>query len=323
VEGLIARIYRNRDGVVEASKAFLRGRMGREEYLSILERFRSEQSEAVRQLLCVARQMNPVRRARTLMVIAADNRLTAIAQAVRSVLNGEVGRWAALVLEERFSLTAPLAAAPEQAPATPQPPGGEASPAIPESEAPTPALEMLEASLQPSHPESEPQPALQREGTLPEATPQPEAPAERRERITIRIEGVRAAVARALSSVAQKSSKGPVHLYRELDDLLALKDLNRLEEQLIYLSKLLLMCLMGEVDLNTARELGEDYGSKIRELMAKGHRVREQVATKVMEAVRASEERQDVRDLALLVSLAAGQPLGRVEGARACSSSSS
>jgi len=344
VEDLIARIARNRDAVVEASKAFLRGRMGREEYLSALERFRREQSEAVMQLLAKARQMDPVRRARTLMAVAIDNRLAAIAQAVRSAMDGEEGRWAALVLEERFSLAAPRQApqqpptpqviGPEKAaPPMPQEPEGarpaamreveptpltvgeseEAPPAAPEPETPAPA---------PS-PQPEPQPAPQRGDTQLEVAPQPEAPAGPAQQApAVRIEGVRAAVARALGSLPRRPPRGPVQLHRELDDLLALRDLNGLEEQLIYLSKLLLMYLMGELDLGTARELGEDYGSRIKELAARGHRVREEIAAKAAEAARMVEERQEVRDLALLASLAA-QPSGRVEDARAWSSSSS
>jgi hypothetical protein len=333
VEDLIARIARNRDAVVEASKAFLRGRMGMEEYLSALERFRREQSEAVMQLLAKARQMDPVRRARTLMAVAIDNRLVAIAQAVRSAMDGEEGRWAALVLEERFSLAAPrqpptlqLAGPEKAAPPMPQEPEGalrevepavggpeEAPPAAPEPETPAPA---------PS-PQPEPQPAPQRGDTPLGAAPQPEAPAGPAQQApAVRIEGVRAAVARALGSLPKRPPRGPVQLHRELDDLLALRDLNGLEEQLIYLSKLLLMYLMGELDLGTARELGGDYGSRIKELAARGHRVREEIAAKAAEAARMVEERQEVRDLALLASLAA-QPSGRVEDARAWSSSSS
>jgi hypothetical protein len=135
------------------------------------------------------------------------------------------------------------------------------------------------------------------------------------------VEGVRAAVARALGSLPQKPTRGPVQVYRELDDLLALRDLSGLEEQLIYLAKLLLTYLMGEASLDVARELGEDYGSKIRELAERGHRVREEVAARVLEAARMAEARGEVRDLALLASLAAGP--GRPEGVRAWPSSSS
>jgi hypothetical protein len=406
VEDLTARIARNRDGVVEASKAFLRGRMGREEYLSALERFRREQSEAVRQLLSMARQMDPVRRARTLMVVAVDNRLVALAQAIRSVMDGELGRWASLVLEERFSQAQPLqlpatqqvqetatpvAEAPEapvEAPAgigpgepqeqaaTAKPPSEAletaqetasleepetAAPEEPEAiaepeptaiaEAAPPAIaEPWSAPQQPSGeppiaPEPEPAPQALQEalGEPPkpspaEPEPQPAQPAEpvpaRQEpaaqpvppqeppRTTIRVEGVRAAVARALGSLSQKPpTRGPVQVYRELDDLLALRDLSGLEEQLIFLAKLLLTYLMGEAPLDVARELSEDYGSKIRELAERGHRVREEVAARVLEAARMAEAREEVRDLALLASLAAGP--GRPEGVRAWPSSSS
>jgi hypothetical protein len=141
-------------------------------------------------------------------------------------------------------------------------------------------------------------------------------------RTTIRVEGVRAAVARALGSLSQKPpTRGPVQVYRELDDLLALRDLSGLEEQLIFLAKLLLTYLMGEAPLDVARELSEDYGSKIRELAERGHRVREEVAARVLEAARMAEAREEVRDLALLASLAAGP--GRPEGVRAWPSSSS
>jgi hypothetical protein len=391
VEDLTARIARNRDGVVEASKAFLRGRMGREEYLSALERFRREQSEAVRQLLSMARQMDPVRRARTLMAVAVDNRLVAVAQAIRSVMDGEWGRWASLVLEERFSQAQPLqlpatqqvqetatpvAEAPEapvEAPAgigpgepqeqaatakqaaeaapetasleepeaiaepeptaiaeaappaiaepwsAPQQPSGE-PPIAPEPEpAPQALQEALGEPPKPSPAEPEPQPAQPAE-----PVPARQEPAARPEppRTTIRVEGVRAAVARALGSLSQKPpTRGPVQVYRELDDLLAMRDLSGLEEQLIYLSKLLLTYLMGEAPLDVARELGEDYGSKIRELAERGHRVREEVAARVLEAARMAEAREEVRDLALLASLAAGP--GRPEGVRAWPSSSS
>jgi hypothetical protein len=391
VEDLTARIARNRDGIVEASKAFLRGRMGREEYLSALERFRREQSEAVRQLLSMARQMDPVRRARTLMAVAVDNRLVAVAQAIRSVMDGEWGRWASLVLEERFSQAQPLQLpaaqqvqeAPEasvEAPAGigPGEPQEQAAPAKPLSEAletapETASLEEPEAIAEPEPtaiteaappaivepesapqqpsgeppiaPEPEPAPQASQEalGEPPkpspaETEPQPAQPAEpvpaRQEpaarpeppqeqpRTTIRVEGVRAAVARALGSLSQKPpTRGPVQVYRELDDLLALRDLSGLEEQLIYLSKLLLTYLMGEAPLDVARELGEDYGSKIRELAERGHRVREEVATRVLEAARMAEAREEVRDLALLASLATGP--GRPEGVRAWPSSSS
>ena len=401
MEDLTARIARNRDGVVEASKAFLRGRMGREEYLSALERFRREQSEAVRQLLSMARQMDPVRRARTLMAVAVDNRLVAVAQAIRSVMDGEWGRWASLVLEERFSQAQPLqlpaaqqvAVAPEapvEAPAGigPGEPQEQAATAKPLSEAletapETASLEELETAVEaepeaiaepeptaiaeaappaivepesapqqpsgetPIAPEPEPAPQASQEAQpAPEALgeppkpsqaepePQPAQPAEpvpawqepaaRPEppRTTIRVEGVRAAVARALGSLSQKPpTRGPVQVYRELDDLLALRDLSGLEEQLIYLSKLLLTYLMGEAPLDVARELGEDYGSKIRELAERGHRVREEVAARVLEAARMAEAREEVRDLALLASLAAGP--GRPEGVRAWPSSSS
>jgi hypothetical protein len=397
VEDLTARIARNRDGIVEASKAFLRGRMGREEYLSALERFRREQSEAVRQLLSMARQMDPVRRARTLMAVAVDNRLVAVAQAIRSVMDGEWGRWASLVLEERFSQAQPLQLpaaqpvreapeAPVEAPAGigPGEPQEQAATAKPLSEAletapETASLEELEtiaepeptviaeaappaivepwsAPQQPSGeppiaPEPEPAPQASQEAQpAPEALgeppkpsqvepePQPAQPAEpvpaRQEpaarpeppqeqpRTTIRVEGVRAAVARALGSLSQKPpTRGPVQVYRELDDLLALRDLSGLEEQLIYLSKLLLTYLMGEASLDVARELGEDYGSKIRELAERGHRVREEVAARVLEAARMAEAREEVRDLALLASLATGP--GRPEGVRAWPSSSS
>ena len=403
MEDLTARIARNRDGVVEASKAFLRGRMGREEYLSALERFRREQSEAVRQLLSMARQMDPVRRARTLMAVAVDNRLVAVAQAIRSVMDGEWGRWASLVLEERFSQAQPLQLpaaqqvreapeAPVEAPAGigPGEPQEQAATAKPLSEAletapETASLEELETAVEPEAiaepeptaiaeaappaiaepgsapqqpsmeppiaPEPEPAPQASQEAQpAPEALgeppktsqvepePQPAQPAEpvpaRQEpaarpeppqeqpRTTIRVEGVRAAVARALGSLSQKPpTRGPVQVYRELDDLLALRDLSGLEEQLIYLSKLLLTYLMGEASLDVARELGEDYGSKIRELAERGHRVREEVAARVLEAARMAEAREEVRDLALLASLAAGP--GRPEGVRAWPSSSS
>jgi len=389
VEDLTARIARNRDGIVEASKAFLRGRIGREEYLSSLERFRREQSEAVRQLLSMARQMDPVRRARTLTAVAVDNRLVALAQAIRSVMDGEWGRWASLVLEERFSQAQPLQLpaaqqvqeapeAPVEAPAGigPGEPQEQAAPAKPLSEAleaapetasleepetiaepePTAIVEPESAPQQPSGeppiaPEPEPapqasqeaQPAPEALGEPPkpspaETEPQPaqraepvparQEPAARPEppqeppRATIRVEGVRAAVARALGSLSQKPpTRGPVQVYRELDDLLALRDLSGLEEQLIYLSKLLLTYLMGEAPLDVARELGEDYGSKIRELAERGHRVREEVAARVLEAARMAEARGEVRDLALLASLAAGP--GRPEGVRAWPSSSS
>lgn len=393
MEDLTARIARNRDGVVEASKAFLRGRMGREEYLSALERFRREQSEAVRQLLSVARQMDPVRRARTLMAVAVDNRLVAVAQAIRSVMDGEWGRWASLVLEERFSQAQPLQLpaaqqvqeapeAPVEAPAGLGPgepqeqaaPAKQAAEAAPETasleepetaveagpeaiepeptaiaEAAPPAIVEPESAPQqpsgepPIAPEPEPAPQALQEalGEPPRpspAEPQPAQPAEpvpaRQEpetrpeppqeppRTTIRVEGVRAAVARALGSLSQKPpTRGPVQVYRELDDLLTLRDLSGLEEQLIYLSKLLLTYLMGEASLDVARELGEDYGSKIRELAERGHRVREEVAARVLEAARMAEAREEVRDLALLASLAAGP--GRPEGVRAWPSSSS
>jgi predicted transcriptional regulator len=289
------------------------------------------------QLLAKARQMDPVRRARTLMAVAIDNRLAAIAQAVRSAMDGEEGRWAALVLEERFSLAAPrqtppqpptpqLAGPEKTAPPMPKEPEGAmrgVEPTVGESEeAPPAALEPETPAPAPS-PQPEPQPAPQRGDTQLGAAPQPEAPAGPAQQApAVRIEGVRAAVARALGSLPKRPPRGPVQLHRELDDLLALRDLNGLEEQLIYLSKLLLMYLMGELDLSTARELGEDYGSRIKELAARGHRVREEIAAKAAEAARMVEERQEVRDLALLASLAA-QPSGRVEDARAWSSSSS
>jgi hypothetical protein len=365
--------------------------MGREEYLSALERFRREQSEAVRQLLSMARQMDPVRRARTLMAVAVDNRLVAVAQAIRSVMDGEWGRWASLVLEERFSQAQPLQLpaaqqvqeapeAPVEAPAGigPGEPQEQAAPAKPPSEAletapETASLEEPEAIAEPEPtaiaeaappaivgsesapqqpsgeppvaPEPEPVPQASQEalGEPPkpspaETEPKPAQPAEpvpaRQEpvarpeppqeqpRTTIRVEGVRAAVARALGSLPQKPpTRGPVQVYRELDDLLALRDLSGLEEQLIYLSKLLLTYLMGEAPLDVARELGEDYGSKIRELAERGHRVREEVAARVLEAARMAEAREEVRDLALLASLAAGP--GRPEGVRAWPSSSS
>ena len=403
MEDLTARIARNRDGIVEASKAFLRGRIGREEYLSSLERFRREQSEAVRQLLSMARQMDPVRRARTLTAVAVDNRLVALAQAIRSVMDGEWGRWASLVLEERFSQAQPLqlpAAQPAQETATPvavapeapvEAPAGigpgepqeQAAAAKPPSEAletapeaasleepeaiaepeptaiteaaPPAIVEPASAPQRPSGepliaPEPEPAPqALQEAQPAPEALgeppkpspaetePQPAQPAgpgparqepaarpeppQEQPRTTIRVEGVRAAVARALGSLPQKPTRGPVQLYRELDDLLALRDLSGLEEQLIYLSKLLLTYLMGEAPLDVARELGEDYGSRVRELAERGNRVREEVAARVLEAARMAEARGEVRDLALLASLAAGP--GRPEGVRAWPSSSS
>jgi hypothetical protein len=377
VEDLTARIARNRDGIVEASKAFLRGRMGREEYLSALERFRREQSEAVRQLLSMARQMDPVRRARTLMAVAVDNRLVAVAQAIRSVMDGEWGRWASLVLEERFSQAQPLQLpaaqqvqeapeAPVEAPAgiwsgEPQEQAAAAKPlsealetapetasleepeaiAEPEptaiTEAAPPAIVGSESAPQqpsgepPIAPEPEPAPqALQEAQPAQPAEPVParQEPAARPEppqeppRTTIRVEGVRAAVARALGSLPQKPpTRGPVQVYRELDDLLALRDLSGLEEQLIYLSKLLLTYLMGEAPLDVVRELGEDYGSRVRELAERGHRVREEVAARVLEAARMAEARGEVRDLALLASLAAGP--GRPEGVRAWPSSSS
>jgi hypothetical protein len=397
VEDLILAILANRDGIVEASKAFLRGRMGREEYLSALERFRREQSEAVRQLLSMARQMDPVRRARTLMAVAVDNRLVAVAQAIRSVMDGEWGRWACLVLEERFSQAQPLqlpaAQQVQEAPEAPvEAPAGigsgepqeQAAPAKPLSEAletapetasleepetavepeaiaepeptaiteaappvtvepesapqqpsgeppitpePEPAPQALQEALgeppKPSPAETEPQPAQPAEPVPARQEPaaRPEPPQEQ-PRTTIRVEGVRAAVARALGSLPQKPpTRGPVQVYRELDDLLALRDLSGLEEQLIYLSKLLLTYLMGEASLDVARELGEDYGSKIRELAERGHRVREEVRVRVLEAARMAEARGEVRDLALLASLAAGT--GRPEGVRAWPSSSS
>jgi hypothetical protein len=306
-------------------------------------------------------------------------------------MDGEWGRWASLVLEERFSQAQPLqlpAAQPvREAPEAPvEAPAGiwsgepqeQAAPAKPLSEAletapETASLEEPEAIAEPEPtaiaeaappaivgsesapqqpsgeppiaPEPEPVPQASQEalGEPPkpspaETEPQPAQPAEpvpaRQEpaarpeppqeppRTTIRVEGVRAAVARALGSLSQKPpTRGPVQVYRMLDDLLALRDLSGLEEQLIYLSKLLLTYLMGEASLDVARELGEDYGSKIRELAERGHRVREEVAARVLEAARMAEAREEVRDLALLASLAAGP--GRPEGVRAWPSSSS
>jgi hypothetical protein len=205
----------------------------------------------------------------------------------------------------------------------PQQPSGE-PPIAPEPEpVPQASQEALGEPPKPSPAETEPQPAQPAEPVPARQEPaaRPEPPQEQ-PRTTIRVEGVRAAVARALGSLSQKPpTRGPVQVYRMLDDLLALRDLSGLEEQLIYLSKLLLTYLMGEASLDVARELGEDYGSKIRELAERGHRVREEVAARVLEAARMAEAREEVRDLALLASLAAGP--GRPEGVRAWPSSSS
>ena len=333
-EELRDRITRNRDEVVEATKSFLRGRMGREEYLAALERFRREQSEAVGRLLSLARQMDPVRRARLLMSVAADNRLTAIAQAVRSVLDGEVGRWAGLVLEERFNLAAPMPQQPAQPEAAeeaaaqpvepaPQPPAeprleeglqplreevgppAPELPAIPEPQADPPAPVAPPAPEPPAQPAPQPAPQPEARPEAAEEPPAKQAPTEAPARPAIRAEGVREAVARALGSFAQRPARGPVQLYRELDDLLSLGDLGPLEEQLIYLAKLLLKYLMGEVDLELARELGEEYGAMVRDHASRGHRARERVAAAVAEAARMAEARAEVRDLAALASLAA------------------
>jgi hypothetical protein len=108
VDGLIEEIFRNREEIYSASKAFLKDGLSIDDYLLELERFRREQYEALDRFYSQVRSLNPIAMAKMVNRVRADphlENLYHIAQEVKEKLSERdrrLGEWASKVLMEKL-----------------------------------------------------------------------------------------------------------------------------------------------------------------------------------------------------------------------------
>jgi hypothetical protein len=321
VEGLIEEIFRNREEVYSASKAFLKDGLQAEEYLPELERFRREQLEALDRFYSQVRTLNPIAMANMVNRVRTDPRLVNLYHIAKRVgrklseMDRRLGEWAAMVLMERLKEAGepPVPIAPRKAPemvvreppaqpadaievveprpevgpetvAMPEPPA--ASPAVPEPDVPPPVV---------------PEPTI---GNAPTIAPQPEAPKAKAPiapQVPVRREIDRAAIAAAVErAVVKVRKRSPMEVYNDLYELLN-KTLIGPEQPLVSLCWLIMSYLLGETNYEELKELSQDYIVVLKS--AKNPIFRPEVRRLVIEVVAHAEERTELKPFASFVQL--------------------
>jgi len=101
---------------------------------------------------------------------------------------------------------------------------------------------------------------------------------------------------------AMKAKRSPAEVYNDLDVLLSeLPEKTMAEMQLIYLSRLMMLYLLGEANYEELKELSEEYIKDLKS--SKGLAVRPEVRRLTMEAAKLAEEREELKPIASLIQL--------------------
>jgi hypothetical protein len=320
VEGLIEEIFRNREEVYSASKAFLKDGLSQEDYLPELERFRREQLEAFDRFYSQVGALNPIAMANAVNRVRTDPQLANLCHIARRVgrklseTDRRLGEWAAMVLMERLKEAGepPVPIAPRKAPemvvreppaqpadaievVEPRPEVGPETAAMPEPPAASPAV-----------PEPDVPPLVVPEPTIGNAptAPQPEAPKAKAPiapQVPVRREIDRAAIAAAVErAVVKVRKRSPMEVYNDLYELLS-RTLIGPEQPLVSLCWLIVSYLLGETNYEELKELSQDYIVVLKS--AKNPIFRPEVRRLAVEVVAHAEERTELRPFASFVQL--------------------
>ncbi|MDT7860193.1 MAG: hypothetical protein RRA34_04925 [Candidatus Calditenuis sp.] len=319
VEGLIERtieeIFRNREEVYSASKAFLKDGLRAEEYLPELERFWRTQLEALDRFYSEVKKLNPIEMAKMVNRVRADPRLANLYHIAKRVgrklseVDRRLGEWAAMVLEERLKEAGepPVPIAPRRAPevVVREPPAR-----------PADAIEVAEirpeaaAVPEPPVPEPRAQPLVVPEpttGNAPTIAHQPEAPKEKppvAPQVPVRREIDRAAIAAAVERAVVKARKrSPMEVYYDLYELLS-RALIGPEQPLVSLCWLIMSYLLGETNYEELTELSQDYIAALKS--AENMVFRPEIRRLAVEVVAHAEEKTELRPFASFVQLCLG-----------------
>jgi hypothetical protein len=294
VDGLIERtieeIFRNREEIYSASKAFLKDELPAEEYLPELVRFMTVQYEALDRFYSQVRTLNPIAMANAVNRVRTDPRLANLYRIAKGVgrklseTDRRLGEWAAMVLMERLKEAGepPVHIAPGKAP--------EAVVRVPPAE-PKPAAER-EVAVRHGPIALSPPEAPKAEVPV---TPQPQVQTPRRE---IDRAAIITAVDRAVVKVRAKRS--PMEVYRDLDGLLN-DFLAGPEQPLVFLCRLMMSYLLGVVNYEDLKELPEEYIGQLKP--ARSSVVRPEVRRLAVEAAKLAEEREELKPFASFVQL--------------------
>jgi hypothetical protein len=320
VEGLIEEIFRNREEVYSASKAFLKDGLSQEDYLPELERFRREQLEAFDRFYSQVGALNPIAMANAVNRVRTDPQLANLCHIAKRVgrklseTDRRLGEWAAMVLMERLKEAGepPVPIAPRKAPemvvreppaqpadaievVEPGPEVGPETAAMPEPPAASPAV-----------PEPDVPPLVVPEPTIGNAptAPQPEAPKAKAPiapQVPVRREIDRAAIAAAVErAVVKVRKRSPMEVYNDLYELLS-RTLIGPEQPLVSLCWLIVSYLLGETNYEELKELSQDYIVVLKS--AKNPIFRPEVRRLAVEVVAHAEERTELRPFASFVQL--------------------
>jgi hypothetical protein len=318
VEGLIEEIFRNREEVYSASKAFLKDGLQAEEYLPELERFRREQLEALDRFYSQVRTLNPIAMANAVNRVRTDPRLANLHQIAKGVgrklseSDKRLGEWAAMVLMERLKEAGepPVPIAPRKAPEvvmrvpSPAPPADAIEVVEPKPEVEPETVAMPEPPVaSPTVREPDVPPLVVPEPTI--GAPQPEAPKAKAPiapQVPVRREIDRAAIITAVDRAVVKvrAKRSPMEVYRDLDKLLN-GDLVEPEQQLVFLCRLMMSYLLGVVNYEDLKELSEEYIEQLKP--ARSSVIRPEVRRLAVEAARFAEEREELKPFASFVQL--------------------
>ncbi|MEM2692356.1 MAG: hypothetical protein QXW56_02590 [Nitrososphaerota archaeon] len=312
---LVDRALQNRERVVAASKGYLKGSMSLDEYLAELENFRREQSAILSSIAEEARRLDPLSRARTLSALLNDGRLGSLSQIIGMRLrerDHRLGRWASLVLEERFQEAGePPVPVAERAEAARQPQA--ATHAAPIQPIAQPVQDLV-------IPRGDTAVEEGGSGTRPAEPPTPVARAIEPERpqptpARVNREALIAAVDRAVGRVRITGrERSAIEVFSDLDRLLSRGVLGA-EQYLVFIARLVLGYLLGSIDREEMAELAEEYVSALK---SSADVVRPEVRGLVLEAMRLAESRPEpeLKSIVAAVQLyMSGQtdPQGRVE----------
>jgi hypothetical protein len=292
VDGLIEEIFRNREEIYSASKAFLKDGLSIDDYLLELERFRREQYEAFDRFYSQVKKLNPIDMAKMVNRVRADPRLASlyhIAQEVKRKLSKtdrRLGEWAAMVLMERLkeAVEPPVPITPRKAPAELKPAAG-------------PEVVVRQKPITLSPPEAP-------KAEVPLA-PQPQVQTPRKE---IDKAAIITAVDRVVVKVRAKRS--PLEVFRDLDGLLN-GDLNGPEQQLVFLCRLMMAYLLGAVNYEDLKELSEEYIEQLK--LSRSSVVRPEVRRLAIEAAKLAEEREELKPMTSFVQLYLSEAREEVE----------
>lgn len=304
VEGLIEEIFRNREEIYSASKAFLKDGLRAEEYLPELERFWRAQLEALDRFYSEVKKLNPIEMAKMVNRVRADPRLANLYHVAKRVgrklseVDRRLGEWAAKVLEERLKEAGepPVPIAPRREPevVVREPPAR-----------PADAIELAEIRPEPPVPEPRAQPLVVPE---PIATAhQPEAPKEKppvAPQVPVRREIDRTAIAAAVERAVVKARKrSPMEVYNDLYELLS-RALIGPEQPLVSLCWLIMSYLLGETNYEELTELSQDYIAALKS--AENMVFRPEIRRLAVEVVAHAEEKTELRPFASFVQLCLG-----------------